>query len=229
MHGILLCDLLPVVLLITFFPTHSKDIVGFTKWSSSRAPTDVFELLQTLYASMDKIAKRRRVYKIETIGDCYLAVAGLPNPLPDHAVAVTKFARECLDAMANTVIPSLIGKLGPDTSKLTMRVGIHSGPITAGVLRGEKSRYQVFGDTVNTGARMESTGSPGKIQVSKSTAELLIDTGKGNWLIPREDIVSAKGKGKMETFWVNIATTRSVSPSDIDDSVRSHSQRPVEK
>ena len=70
------------------------------------------------------------------------------------------------------------------------------------MLKGEKSRFQVFGDTVNTAARMESTGSPGKIHVSESTANLLRDAGKEGWVSPRKDVVSAKGKGTLQTYWV---------------------------
>ena len=76
-----------------------------------------------------------------------------------------------------------------------MRIGLHSGPCTAGVLRGERARFQLFGDTVNTAARMESTGRAGRIHISQETAELLISSGKGAWLTKREDKIVAKGKG----------------------------------
>jgi hypothetical protein len=92
--------------------------------------------------------------------------------------------------------------LGDDTGDLTLRVGLHSGAVTAGVLRGEKSRYQLFGDTVKTASRMESTGQAKKIQCSESTAEFLRKAGKQDWLCEREDVVHVKGKGEMKTFWV---------------------------
>jgi class 3 adenylate cyclase len=86
--------------------------------------------------------------------------------------------------------------LGPDTADLALRLGIHSGPVTAGVLRGERARFQLFGDTVNVAARMESNGMRGRIQASQSTADYLISAGKGHWVKAREDLVEAKGKGK---------------------------------
>lgn len=94
---------------------------------------------------------------------------------------------------------------GEDTKDLTMRIGLHSGPTTAGVLRGERSRFQLFGDTVNTASRMESTGVKGRIHVSQSTADELIGKGRGHWLSPREEKLSVKGKGAMQTYFVVVS------------------------
>ena len=91
--------------------------------------------------------------------------------------------------------------------------GLHSGPVTAGVLRGDRARFQLFGDTVNTAARMESTGCRDKIQCSKATADLLIRDGKGHWLKPREDAVVAKGKGVLQTYFVSPFSRRQGSAS----------------
>jgi class 3 adenylate cyclase len=146
----------------------------------------VFILLETLYRAFDDIAKRRRVFKVETIGDCYVAVTGLPDPRKDHAVAMARFSRDCMTRM-RSLCKQLEVTLGPDTGDLAMRMGIHSGPVTAGVLRGERSRFQLFGDTMNTAARMEHTGLRDKIQVSQETADLLIAAGKSSWLSKRED------------------------------------------
>lgn len=115
---------------------------------------------------------------------------------------MAKFANECLVKMNETTC-HLVDELGEDTADLVLRIGLNSGPITAGVLRGTKSRFQVFGDTVNVGSRMESTGEGNRVQVSATTAKLLQHKhGKGHWLQPREDLVHAKGKGAMETYWL---------------------------
>jgi hypothetical protein len=133
--------------------------------------------------------------------DCYVAVTGLPEPLKDHAIVMCKFAREC-QSQFSVLVHQLEVILGPDTGDLAIRVGLHSGPVTAGVLRGEKSRFQLFGDTVNTAARIESTGVRNKIHLSHETAELLHAAGKSNWIRKRTDTVMAKGKGEMQTYWL---------------------------
>jgi class 3 adenylate cyclase len=146
--------------------------------------------------AFDETAKRRRVFKVETIGDCYVAVTGLPDPRKDHAVAMCRFARDCIFLMRK-LVKQLEVTLGPDTASLDMRIGLHSGQVTGGVLRGERSRFQLFGDVMNTASRMESTGSSGKIQVSQETADLLIASGKTDWVILRENRILAKGKGQL--------------------------------
>eukprot|EP00980_Cylindrotheca_fusiformis_P011308 scaffold2604_cov90-Cylindrotheca_fusiformis.AAC.2 len=92
--------------------------------------------------------------------------------------------------------------LGPDTSELDLRVGIHSGQVTAGVLRGERSRFQLFGDTMNTAARMENTSARNRIQVSQVTADLLSASGLSAWIAPRKNKILVKGKGQMQTYWL---------------------------
>ncbi len=178
-----------------------SDISGFTAWSSVREPTQVFTLLENIYGTFDAIAAKRGVFKVETIGDSYVAVTGLPEPRKDHAICMVKFARDCRKQMLE-LVRKLEVTLGPGAGDLEMRFGLHSGAVTAGVLRGQKSRFQLFGDTVNTASRMESTGMKSRIQVSQATATLLIDSGMGHWVRPRKTQIQAKGKGAMQTHWI---------------------------
>lgn len=131
-----------------------------------------------------------------------MAVTGLPEPRKRHAVAMARFAAECRDRM-NVLVKDMEGALGPGTGELCLRLGLHSGSITAGVLRGDKARFQLFGDTINMASRMESTGVPNKIQVSPKTASLLRAAGHGKWLTPRENMVNVKGKGQVQTYFCN--------------------------
>ncbi|KAL7558130.1 hypothetical protein ACA910_013186 [Epithemia clementina (nom. ined.)] len=179
------------------------DLVGFTAWSSVREPAQVFILLETVYHAFDELAKKRRIFKVETIGDCYVAAAGVPEPRQDHPVVMARFAAECLRDMRSRA-QRLETSLGPDTGDLQIRIGLHSGEVTAGVLRGLKGRFQLFGDSMNTTSRMESTGLPDRIQVSQETATLLSEAGKAHWLSPRTDKVVAKGKGELQTYWLNL-------------------------
>jgi class 3 adenylate cyclase len=199
-----------------FFPNTTilfADIAGFTAWSSEREPTQVFTLLETVYGAMDKAARKFDVFKVETVGDCYVAATGIPDPQEKHAEIMVRFARAtCIRIQQLT--SSLEAKLGPGTADLAMRFGIHSGAVTAGVLRGRNARFQLFGDTMNTASRIESNGMPNKIHISAETAQILIDSGKAHWLIAREDEIHAKGKGTLQTYWVRLQTTSASVFSD---------------
>ena len=103
------------------------DIANFTAWSSVREPGQVFSLLENIYGAFDSVAKRRGAYKVETIGDAYVAVAGVPAPRPDHAVVMVRFARDCRQMMSY-LTRDLEITLGPGTGDLQMRFGLNSGP-----------------------------------------------------------------------------------------------------
>lgn len=114
---------------------------------------------------------------------------------------MARFAEDCLKAMP-IIVHKLETSLGPDTGDLGIRMGLHSGAVTSGVLRGDKGRFQIFGDTMNTASRMESTGATNRIQVSPDTAEYIRKAGKGQWLEPRDVKVFIKGKGHLQTYWL---------------------------
>lgn len=186
------------------------DISSFTYWSSQHSPIEVFTLLESLFYEFDSIANDMDVYKLSTVCDCYIACARVPHPQNDHAIVLTQFAERCRQK-ANELLVRLSPKL--DTDDLGIRIGIHSGPVTAGVLRGDTPRFDLFGDTINTAARIESTGKPNCIHLSEQTAQLIIQGGMGDWLIPREDGVKAKGKGELKTYWLRGA--EDVDPQDM--------------
>jgi hypothetical protein len=129
---------------------------------------------------------------------------------------MSRFARDCLEKM-NELSRKLEATLGPDTANLSMRAGLHSGPVTAGVLRGDRARFQLFGDTVNTAARMESTGVRRKIHISQETAEL-VSASHPTWVKPRQDTIVAKGKGEMQTYWLLPQRELAVSVATSTDS-----------
>lgn len=189
------------------------DITGFTAWSSMREPSQVFMLLESIFKKYDEIAKRRRVFKVETVGDCYVAACGVPDARKEHAVVMARYARDCLHAFRKLTTQLEIS-LGPDTSDLGMRFGLHSGPVTAGVLRGDRARFQLFGDTMNTTARIESTGAKNRIHLSQEIADLLIEAGRSHWVVRREDKVVAKGKGELQTFWLEIKSNKARAKDD---------------
>ena len=194
-----------------------SDIVGFTKWSSEHTPNDVFKLLEQIFWEFDEVAARLNVFKLGTIGDCYIAVTGIPEAVQDHATLLTKFAFEARDKVRE--VCARLESEGLDTNRLDMRFGIHSGDTTAGILRGAKPRFELFGDTINTASRMESTGLPGKIHLSADTAELIIRDGKSQWLTKRDSMITAKGKGKLQTYWAEPARRVSFTDTQLRDSL----------
>jgi adenylate cyclase len=167
------------------------DLVGFTGLSQGMTAKQLVEVLHSLFSRFDQLVEDAGLEKIKTIGDCYMLVGGLPEARNDHAMAVVSTAVNMLEAMA---------KFNQDNqTDLNMRIGIHSGPVVAGVIGKNKFTYDLWGNTVNVASRMESSGTPGRVQISTQTAELLDDT----FALESRGLVQAKGMGDVATFYVN--------------------------
>ncbi|XP_047995583.1 guanylate cyclase 32E-like [Leguminivora glycinivorella] len=171
-----------------------SDIVGFTNLAATNTPMQVVEILNDLYTCCDAIISYYNVYKVETIGDAYMVVGGVPERCSRHAAEVASLALHVLDA-----VPKIRMRNMP-AARLYIRIGIHSGQCAAGVVGVKMPRYCLFGDTVNTAARMESSGEPHKIHVSNDTYKLLRQ--HGGYHFKERGIVNIKGKGDMKTWWL---------------------------
>lgn len=173
-----------------------SDIVGFTKIAGGSTPLQVVDLLNDLYTCFDGIIDHFDVYKVETIGDAYMVVSGLPIRNGDnHAGEIATMSLHLLSAMCNFKIRHM-----PEEN-LQLRIGMHSGPAVAGVVGLKMPRYCLFGDTVNTASRMESGGLALRIHMSESTADILMKLG-GYHLTARGQR-EVKGKGVMTTYWLD--------------------------
>ncbi len=164
------------------------DICDFTPISEQLPPEQVVELLQRLFVEFDRLVERHGVEKIKTIGDAYMVAGGLPTPRPDHAAAVADLALAMAEAAARFRTP--------DGRPIRLRIGLHSGPVVAGVIGLRKFSYDLWGDTVNVASRMESHGVPGAVTVSRATRDLLGDA----FAIESRGRTMVKGKGEMELF-----------------------------
>jgi class 3 adenylate cyclase len=166
------------------------DIVGFTSLSAHTSPEKLVTMLNDLFSHFDKLAEQHGLEKIKTIGDAYMVVAGIPQPVADHAVAITHKALDMLRAIEEYAERT--------ETALTIRIGIHTGPVVAGVIGKKKFIYDLWGDTVNTASRMESHGVPGRVHVTATTYGLLRDV----FDFEARGPIEVKGKGMMNTFLV---------------------------
>jgi len=169
------------------------DFKGFTEQSAKITPEHLVSELNDIFKGFDAIMGEYGVEKIKTIGDAYMAVCGLPEEREDHALQCVRAGQAMLDFLKKRAKTAKI--------KWQMRVGIHSGGLVAGVVGTKKFTYDVWGDTVNTAARMESNGEPGKINISKITLELV----KDYYEFKHRGFIEAKGKGQIEMFFVGKA------------------------
>jgi class 3 adenylate cyclase len=173
------------------FPSVSvvfADIVGFTPLAAKLSPAEVIGMLSGLFSQFDDLVTDRGLEKIKTIGDSYMAVGGLPEPLERHAECVIDLALAMLHCV----------ELADQFAELTLRVGIHSGPAAGGVIGSRKFAYDVWGDTVNIASRLEQAGVPGRVHVSQQTRELTLDRFEFETRGPME----LRGWGTMTTYLV---------------------------
>jgi adenylate cyclase len=167
------------------------DIVEFTKFSEKVTPEVLVVVLNDLFTRFDAIADSRGLEKIKTIGDAYMAAAGLPVPVPDHAVRAAAMALDIFDAVDRFNESSHYG--------LQVRIGIDSGAVVAGVIGRRKFLYDLWGDVVNTASRMESQGMAGRIQITESTRQRLGDA----FVLEKRGSIEVKGKGEMSTWFLS--------------------------
>lgn len=166
------------------------DLVGFTQLSAQIIASELIGSLNEIFTIFDELAEQHDLEKIKTIGDSYMVVGGLPTPRSDHAEAVARMALDMLKGIAK--INSRKGQA------LSLRIGIHTGPVIAGVIGTRKFIYDLWGDTVNIASRMESHGLPDCIQVTETTQALL----SGKFVFEKRGLIEVKGKGEMITYFL---------------------------
>ena len=166
------------------------DVVGFTPLAQRLPPAETVRILDQLFSRFDALVERHGLEKIKTIGDCYMAAAGVPNPSSDHAHKTARLALAMRDVLASSAVAGEPG--------LELRIGINSGPVVAGVIGTKRFLYDLWGDAVNTASRMESHGTPGAIQITRATYELVND----EFICTPRGTILVKGKGQMETWYL---------------------------
>jgi PAS domain S-box-containing protein len=166
------------------------DIVNFSPLSAEISPLELLNLLNQIFSVFDQLAEKHGVEKIKTIGDAYMVAGGLPVPTDNHALAIGQMALDMQQA---------IHQFKTEQGKpLQIRIGINTGPVVAGVIGTKKFSYDLWGDAVNVASRMESSGLPGRIQVTAATKERLQD----KYLFEERGSIAVKGKGKMISYWL---------------------------
>jgi adenylate cyclase len=166
------------------------DVVDFTPISETMSPTELVDLLNEIFSCFDDLVERYGVEKIKTIGDCYMVASGVPRPRQDHAQVLARLALDMRD---------FVNQRSFGEHRISLRIGINSGPVVAGVIGRKKFIYDLWGDAVNTASRMESHGSNGTIQITRATYELI----KNNFVCERRGTVYVKGKGEMEAWHIH--------------------------
>jgi adenylate cyclase len=166
------------------------DVVGFTPLAERLPAAVMVGILDRLFSRFDALVERLGLEKIKTIGDCYMAAAGVPNDDADHARKAALLALAMRDVLATSAVAGETG--------LELRIGINSGPVVAGVIGTKRFLYDLWGDAVNTASRMESHGTPGEIQITRATYELL----KDEFVCESRGTIVVKGKGPMETWYL---------------------------
>ncbi len=166
------------------------DIVNFSPLAARMPPNEMIKMLNTFFSTVDVLVDRHGLEKVKTVGDAYMAVSGLPLPRSDHLEAVANMALELLACTTQFT--------RCDEELFQVRIGIHAGPVVAGVIGVRKFSYDLWGDTVNVASRMESQGVPGKIQVTREVYERL----NGTYRFEARGKIPIKGKGDMTTYWL---------------------------
>ncbi|KAM8784448.1 guanylate cyclase soluble subunit beta-2-like [Rhynchonycteris naso] len=169
-----------------------SDVVTFTNICAACEPIQIVKMLNSMYSKFDRLTSVHEVYKVETIGDAYMVVGGVPVPVESHAQRVANFALGMRISAKEVMNPVT-------RESIQIRVGIHTGPVLAGVVGDKMPRYCLFGDTVNTASRMESHGLPNKVHLSPTAYRALKN--QGFEIIERGEI-EVKGKGKMTTYFL---------------------------
>jgi adenylate cyclase len=166
------------------------DIVDFTSLASRLTATEVVRLLNDIFSTFDELAEKHGLEKIKTVGDSYMAVAGLPEPFEEHALALAEMALEMNEAIRR------FPRKGEEYRNLELRIGINFGPVVAGVIGTKKFTYDLWGDSVNIASRMESQGVPGSIQCTEAAHRLL----HHRYDFEGPFAIQVKGKGEMPTY-----------------------------